>query len=166
MAQVTLRGNAIHTTGELPATGAPAPAFKLTGLDLQDVDLSTYAGKRVILNIFPSVDTPTCATSVRHFNTSAAALENTVVLCVSADLPFAQKRFCAAEGIENVAMLSGFRHPEFATTYGLKIQDGPMAGLMARAVVVIDPAGKTVYTELVSEIGHEPHYDKALAAAK
>jgi thiol peroxidase len=164
MATITLRGNPVQTAGELPAVGSTAPAFTLTGTDLKDFSQSDFAGKRVILNVFPSVDTGVCATSVRRFNETAAKLDNTVVLCVSQDLPFAQKRFCGAEGIENVTMASSFRHPEFAKAYGLAIADGGMAGLLSRAVVVIDAAGKVAYTEQVPEIGQEPDYDKAIAA--
>jgi thiol peroxidase len=164
MATITLKGNPLQTAGELPAVGSPAPAFTLTGTDLKDFSLADYAGKRVVLNIFPSIDTGVCATSVRRFNQEAAKLDNTVVVCVSQDLPFAQKRFCGAEGIENVVMGSGFRHPEFAKAYGLTINEGGMAGLLSRAVVVIDPAGKVAYTEQVPEIGQEPNYEKALGA--
>lgn len=163
MAQVTLRGNPFNTNGELPAVGSAAPSFTLTGGDLGDVTLDSFAGKKVVLNIFPSVDTPTCATSVRTFNERAAGRDDAVVLCVSNDLPFAQGRFCGAEGIENVTNGSGFRS-EFADAYGVSLQDGPLAGLMARAVVVVDANGKVAYTQLVGEIGDEPDYDSALSA--
>lgn len=164
MATITLKGNPVNTAGELPAVGAPAPAFTLTGTDLKDFSLADFAGKRVVLNIFPSVDTGVCAASVRRFNQEAAKLANTVVVCASQDLPFAQKRFCGAEGLDNVVMGSGFRHPEFARAYGLAISEGGMAGLLSRAVVVIDEHGKVLYTEQVPEIGQEPNYEKAIAS--
>jgi thiol peroxidase len=166
MAQVTLKGNPIHTNGELPKVGAAAPAFKLTGGDLKDVTLADYAGKRKILNIVPSLDTAVCATSTRKFNESAGKLPNTVVLVVSADLPFASKRFCTTEGLQNVVPLSLMRDKNFAKDYGVLLQDGPLAGVCARAVVVIDEHDKVKYTQLVPEIGQEPDYDKALAAAR
>jgi thiol peroxidase len=166
MAQVTLKGNPIHTNGDLPKVGAPAPAFKLTSGDLKDVTLADYKGKRKILNIVPSLDTPTCATSTRRFNESAGKLANTVVLVVSADLPFASKRFCTTEGLQNVVPLSLMRDKNFAKDYGVLLQDGPLAGICARAVVVIDENDKVKYTQLVPEIGQEPDYDKALAAAR
>ncbi|BBZ04410.1 putative thiol peroxidase [Mycolicibacterium chitae] len=159
-----MRGNPINTVGELPAVGSSAPAFKLVGTDLGAVDNEQFSGKAVLLNIFPSVDTPVCATSVRSFNERAAA-GGVSVLCVSKDLPFAQKRFCGAEGIENVTTASAFRD-SFGEDYGITIADGPMAGLLGRAVVVIGADGKVVYTELVPEIGSEPDYDAALAATK
>lgn len=162
MAQITLRGNPINTVGELPAVGAAAPAFSLTGTDLGAVSSDQFQGKPVLLNIFPSVDTPVCASSVRTFNERAAA-SGVAVLCVSKDLPFAQKRFCGAEDIENVATASAFRD-SFGEDYGITITDGPMAGLLGRAVVVIGADGKVAYTELVPEIGQEPDYDSALAA--
>ena len=163
MAEITLRGNPIHTVGELPAVGAPAPAFKLTGGSLNDVTLDDFAGKTLILNIFPSVDTGVCAASVRAFNQHAAGRDDAAVLNVSADLPFAQARFCGAEGIENVTSASVFRS-SFGDDYGVAISDGPMAGLMSRAVVVVDPSGTVTYTEQVPEIAQEPNYDAALAA--
>ncbi|CAN5647644.1 thiol peroxidase [soil metagenome] len=162
MAQITLRGNPINTIGELPAVGASAPGFALTGTDLGTVSSEQYSGKAVVLNIFPSVDTPVCATSVRTFNERAAAT-GVSVLCVSNDLPFAQKRFCGAEDIENVTTASAFRD-SFGTDYGITITDGPMAGLLGRAVVVVGADGNVTYTELVPEIGQEPNYDAALAA--
>ncbi len=162
MAQITLRGNQINTIGELPAVGASAPAFTLTGTDLGAVSSEQFGGKPLLLNIFPSVDTPVCATSVRTFNERAAG-SGGAVLCVSNDLPFAQKRFCGAEGIENVTTASAFRDG-FGQDYGVTITDGPMAGLLARAVVVIGADGNVAYTELVPEIGIEPDYDAALAA--
>ena len=162
MAQITLRGNAINTVGELPAVGSPAPGFKLAGADLGAVSSEQFSGKAVLLNIFPSVDTPVCATSVRTFNERAAG-DGVSVVCVSKDLPFAQKRFCGAEGIENVTTASAFRD-SFGEDYGVTIADGPMAGLLARAVVVIDADGNVAYTELVPEIAQEPDYDAALTA--
>jgi thiol peroxidase len=162
MAQITLRGNAINTVGDLPGVGSPAPAFTLTGTDLGAVSSDQFHGKAVLLNVFPSIDTPVCATSVRTFNERAAA-GGLSVLCVSNDLPFAQKRFCGAEGIENVATASAFRD-SFGEDYGVTIVDGPMAGLLARAVVVIGADGKVAYAELVPEIAQEPDYDSALAA--
>ena len=162
MAQITLRGNPVNTVGELPAVGSPAPSFALTGTDLGPVTNEQFRGKAVLLNIFPSVDTPTCATSVRTFNEKAAA-SGAAVLCVSKDLPFAQGRFCGAEGIENVTTGSAFRDG-FGEDYGITIADGPMAGLFGRAVVVIGADGNVAYTELVPEIANEPNYDAALAA--
>ncbi len=166
MAQVTLKGNPIHTSGELPAVGAKAPAFQATTGDLKDVGLGDYKGKKKILNIVPSLDTPTCATSTRKFNKEAGALANTVVLVVSADLPFAQKRFCTTEGLQNVVPLSLLRDKKFAQDYGVLLVDGPLAGLTARAVVVVDENDKVVYRQLVPEIGSEPDYDAALKAVK
>ncbi|HEX9308912.1 MAG TPA: thiol peroxidase [Anaeromyxobacter sp.] len=166
MAQVTLKGNPIHTNGDLPAVGARAPDFKLTAGDLKDVSLADYRGKKKILNIVPSLDTPTCATSTRKFNESAGKLANTVVLVVSADLPFAAKRFCTTEGLQNVVPLSLMRDKSFAKDYGVLLQDGPLAGITARAVVVVDEGDQVVYRQLVPEIGQEPDYEKALAAAR
>lgn len=163
MAEIALKGNPVHTTGDLPAAGAPLPAFTLTRDDLSDVTLADFSGKRLILNIFPSIDTPTCATSVRKFNEQAAGKPNTQVLCISADLPFAQKRFCGAEGIDKVVNLSTFRHTGFGHSYGTEIVDGAMAGLQARAVVVADEHGHVLHTELVEEIAQEPDYEAALA---
>jgi thioredoxin-dependent peroxiredoxin len=162
MAQITMRGNPINTVGDLPAVGSPAPAFTLTGSDLAPVSNDQFGGKPVLLNIFPSVDTPVCATSVRTFNERAAA-GGVSVLCVSNDLPFAQARFCGAEGIENVKSASAFRD-SFGQDYGVTIADGPFAGLLARAVVVIGADGNVTYSELVPEIAQEPNYDAALAA--
>lgn len=164
MATITLGGNAVHTTGELPATGTKAPEFTLVKGDLSTTTLSDYKGTKLVLNIFPSVDTGTCAASVRKFNEKAASLENTKVLCISRDLPFAQTRFCGAEGIENVVSGSDFRDAAFGNAYGLTITDGPLAGLLSRAVVVVDAEGNVVYTEQVPEIKDEPNYDAALAA--
>jgi thiol peroxidase len=166
MAQVTLKGNPIHTNGDLPAVGAKAPEFKLTSGDLKDLTLADFKGKKKILNIVPSLDTPVCQTSTRKFNETAGKLPNTVVLVVSADLPFASKRFCTTEGIQNVTTLSLMRDKNFAKDYGVLLQDGPLAGITARAVVVVDENDKVVYRQLVPEIGQEPDYDQALAAAK
>lgn len=165
MAQITFKGNPIHTSGELPAQGSAAPDFTLVKQDLSETVLSDYKGKRLVLNIFPSIDTGVCAISVRKFNEKAAALKNTVVLCVSLDLPFAQSRFCGAEGIKNVVTASAFRSA-FGDHYGVTIADGPLAGLLSRAVVVINEKGKVIYTEQVPEIAQEPNYDAALAALK
>jgi thiol peroxidase len=166
MATVTLGGNPVHTSGELPAKGSQAPDFKLTKTDLADVSLGDYSGKKVILNIFPSIDTGVCAASVRRFNEEAAKANDTVVLCVSKDLPFAHARFCGAEGIENVVSLSDMRGSEFGKAYGLLMTDGPLAGIYARSVVALDESGKVVYTQLVPEIKEEPNYEAALAAVK
>lgn len=165
MATVKLGGNPVNTSGSLPSTQSPVPAFTLVKDDLSEVTNAQLVGKRVVLNIFPSVDTPTCAKSVRKFNELAAAMNNTVVLCISADLPFAQKRFCGAEGISNVQNASSFR-TSFGATFGLNIVDGVLKGLLARAVVVLDESGKVTHTELVDEIANEPNYDAALAALK
>lgn len=164
MATITLKGNTINTFGELPEVGTFAPEFKLTGNDLQDKTLIDYANKRIVLNIFPSLDTSTCAMSVRKFNAEAAKLDNAVVLCISRDLPFAQARFCGAEGINNVVTLSEFREMNFGKDYGLEIVDSPMASLLARAVIVLDETGKIIYEELVPEITQEPNYEAALKA--
>jgi thioredoxin-dependent peroxiredoxin len=164
MAQITLRGNPTNTVGELPAVGSPAPAFTLTGNDLGSVDNEQFRDTPVLLNIFPSVDTPVCANSIRAFNERAAG-GDVSVLCISKDLPFAQKRFCGAEGIENVTTVSAFRD-SFGEDYGITIADGPMAGLLARAVVVIGADGNVAYAELVPEIATEPDYQAALAALK
>jgi thiol peroxidase len=163
MAQVTLRGTSIATSGELPAVGSEAPEFTLTTSDLGSVSLSELQGQRVVLNIFPSIDTPVCASSVRTFNERAADLDNTRVLSVSADLPFAHARFCGTEGIENATGSSTFRG-DFADAYGVRMTDGPLAELCARAVVVIEADGTVAYTQLVPSIGEEPDYDAALAA--
>ena len=166
MAQVTLKGNPVQVNGELPAVGSIAAAFSLVAGNLSDVTLADFAGKRKVLNIFPSVDTPTCATSVRKFNAEANALPNTVVLNISADLPFAQARFCGAEGLENVQNLSTLRGREFLENYGVAIADGPLAGLTARAVVVLDENDNVLHSELVKEIAEEPNYEAALAVLK
>lgn len=162
MATTHLAGEAVQTTGDLPEVGAVAPAFTLVGEDLSDITLADYAGKRVVLNVFPSVDTGICAQSVRVFNEKATALDNTVVLCVSKDLPFALGRFCAAEGIENVVSGSDFRGT-FGADYGVEQADGALCGLLARAVIVIDTDGKVGYVQLVDEIKTEPDYDAAIA---
>lgn len=164
MATITLKGNEINTSGNLPAVGATAKDFQLTGVDLSTKSLSDFAGHNVILNIFPSIDTGTCAASVRNFNKEAANLENTKVLCMSRDLPFAQNRFCGAEGIENVVMLSDFKSGQFGKDYGLEITDGPLAGLSSRSIVILNPEGKVTYTEQVSETVDEPNYEAALAS--
>lgn len=166
MAQVTLKGNPIHTSGELPKVGSTAPDFKLTGNDLKDLSLGDFAGKRKVLNIVPSLDTEICATSTRKFNEKAGKLPDTVVLIVSADLPFASKRFCVAEGLQNVVPLSLLRDKKFAQDYGILLADGPLAGLCGRAVVVLDAANKVIHSQLVPEIVQEPDYDAALAALK
>ena len=163
MASITLKGNPVSTTGELPAIGSDAPAFGAVKTDLSECTLADLSGKRVVLNIFPSIDTGTCAASTRRFNEEASSLENAIVVCVSADLPFALGRFCGAEGLENVVPVSTFRNPEFGKAYGATIADGPLAGLLSRAVVVLDEAGKVIYTEQVSEITEEPNYGAALA---
>ncbi len=167
MAKITLGGNPCNTIGDLPALGSVAPNFTLVKPDMTSASLSDYKGKKVILNIFPSVDTGVCAASIRKFNQEAANLDNTVVLCISRDLPFAQSRFCGAEGIENVITLSNFRDGgAFGKAYGVEIVDGGFASLDARSVVVIDENGKVTYTELVPEIGNEPNYEGALNAVK
>lgn len=166
MTTVTLGGNAISLAGRFPQPGEAAPALKLTAGDLADVGLEAFAGKRKVLNIVPSLDTPTCATSTRKFNAEAGSLANTVVLVVSADLPFAAKRFCATEGLDNVQTLSTFRSPAFARDYGVAISSGPLAGLTARAVVVLDENDKVLHAQLVPEIKDEPDYSAALAALK
>ena len=164
MARITLKGNPINTSGNLPSVGSKAPDFKLTKGDLSDTTLKDYAGKKVILNIFPSIDTGVCAASTRKFNAEAAKLNNAVVLCVSADLPFALNRFCGAEGIKNVVTASDLRNKNFGEAWGVRITDGPLAGLLARSVVVLDEKGTVKYTEQVPEIAQEPNYDAALKA--
>ena len=164
MAQVTLKGNPIHTIGDLPGKGSQASDFTLTTQDLQDQSLQDYTGKKKILNIVPSLDTGVCAASAKTFEGRADSLNNTVVITVSMDLPFAQQRFCSAEGIDNVVTLSAFRSPEFGKNYGVEIVDGPMRGLLARSVVVLDTENRVLYTELVPEIAQEPDYDAAVAA--
>lgn len=164
MANITLGGNPVHTVGNLPENGTQAPDFTLVKSDLSTTSLADFKGSKLILNIFPSIDTGTCAASVRKFNEKAAALENTKVICVSRDLPFAQTRFCGAEGIENVITASDFKDGSFGTNYGLTITDGSLAGLHSRAVVVINEEGNVVYTEQVPDIKDEPNYDNALAS--
>ena len=164
MASITLKGNPINTSGDLPAVGSAAPDFTLTGADLGDVSLNDFAGKWVVLSMVPSFDTPVCANSVRKFNEAVGDHENAVVVNVSLDLPFAQKRFCESEGLEQVVNLSAFRSGTFGTDYGMMIVDGPLAGLLGREIMVVFPEGQVVYTELVPEIAQEPDYDSALAA--
>jgi thiol peroxidase len=164
MATITLKGNPIHTSGDLPAVGTKAPDFKLTRSDLRDVSLKDFAGKKKVLNIVPSLDTPVCAASTRRFNQEADKLGGAVILTVSNDLPFAQQRFCAAEGISSVVPLSELRSRDFGSNYGIRIIDGPLAGLLGRAVVVIDEQDKVIYTEQVPEIAQEPNYEAVLAA--
>jgi thioredoxin-dependent peroxiredoxin len=164
MAHITLKGNAFNTLGNLPEVGTKASDFKLTAVDLSHKSLTDFAGKKVILNIFPSVDTGTCAASVREFNKKAAGLKDTVVLCISKDLPFAQARFCGAEGIENVVMLSDFANGNFGLTYQLNITNGPLANLHSRAIIIINENGTIGYTEQISEIADEPNYTAALNA--
>lgn len=165
MATITFKGSPVHTTGELPKQGSQAPDFKLVRSDLSEATLATYAGKKKVLNVFPSIDTGTCAMSVRQFNKVASDLNNVAVLNISADLPFAQKRFCGAEGIQNSEALSTFRGT-FAKDYGLQLQDSPLAGLCSRAVIVLDENNKVLYTEQVAEIANEPNYEKALKALR
>ena len=164
MASITLGGNPIHTNGDLPKIGSKATDFQLVKKDLSVVTLADFAGSKLVLNIFPSVDTGTCAASVRHFNESASKLENTKVLCISRDLPFAQKRFCGAEGLENIENLSDFKAGNFGKDYGLEMNDGALAGLHSRVVIVLDENGVVKYTEQVPEIADEPNYEAALAA--
>jgi thiol peroxidase len=166
MADIKFKGNPIHSVGTLPALGSKAPDFKLTKTDLSDVSLKDFAGKKVILNIFPSIDTGVCATSVRKFNTEAAGLANTVVVGVSKDLPFAHKRFCGAENITGVVTTSDLREGSFGKAYGVTMTDGPLAGLFSRSIVVLDEQGSVKYVEQVPEITQEPDYAKALAAVK
>ncbi len=164
MTQITLKDNPINTIGSLPAVGSQAPDFLLTKTDLSDITTEDLRGQRVILNIFPSIDTDVCAASVRFFNAKANTLDNTTVLCISDDLPFAQKRFCGAEGLTNVISASEVRNRAFGDDYGVRIIDGPLAGILSRAIVIIDTAGKVTYTEQVPEITQEPDYDAALAS--
>lgn len=164
MAQLTFKGKPVSTVDEPPREGDIAPDFTLAKTDLSDITLKELAGKRVVLNIFPSLDTEVCAMSVRRFNALASKLDNAVVLCASMDLPFAQARFCGAEGLQDVVPVSDFRTGAFGLDYGVRITDGPLRGLLARAVVIIDEAGKVIYRELVPELTHEPDYDAALKA--
>jgi thiol peroxidase len=162
MAEITLKGNPIHTCGTLPGVGETLPDFLLTKTDLSDVTLSAFSGKRIVLNIFPSLDTAVCATSVRKFNALVEKLPGTVVLCISRDLPFAHARFCAAEGLANVVSLSELRNDKFGYDYGLRIIDGPLAGLFSRAIIITDEKGTVLYNEQVADIVQEPDYDKAI----
>jgi thiol peroxidase len=164
MATITLKGNPVHTSGTLPAVGTEAPFFCLVKTDLSEAGPADFAGRRMVLNIFPSLDTAVCAASVRRFNQEAAALDNTVVLCISADLPFAHNRFCELEGLNDVIALSVFRSPEFGRDYGVTLTDGPLKGLLSRAVVVVDADGRVAYSEQVPEIVQEPDYAAALKA--
>lgn len=166
MAQITLQGNAIDTVGDLPEVGAQAPTFTLTKTDLSDANLEDFAGKTIVLNIFPSIDTPVCAASVRRFNQEASSFSETVVLCISGDLPFAHQRFCEVEGLNDVMPLSNFRTHDFGNDYGVTITNGPLQYLLSRALVVIDRSGKVVYTEQVPEIAQEPNYEAALKILK
>ncbi len=165
MTTIKLKGNEIHTVGTLPAVGTAVKDFTLTASDMSEKTLADFKGKQVIMNIFPSVNTGVCAASVRNFNKEAAGLNNTVVLCISKDLPYAQAQFCGAEGIENVTMLSDFRN-DFGNAYGVQMADGPMRGLLSRAVIVVNPEGKIIYEEQVPEIAQEPNYAAALATIK
>lgn len=164
MAQTKLGENTVNTMGNLPAVGSSAPDFTLTGNDLKDVRLGDFKGKKIVLNIFPSVDTGVCATSVREFNKRASSLDNTAVLCISKDLPFAFRRFCGAEGIDKVVTLSDFKNRGFSKDYGMEMIDGGMAGFFARSIVVLDEQGKVKHTEIVPAVGQEPNYDAALKA--
>lgn len=166
MSTVTLGGNKVNVKGNFPAIGSQAPDFTLVKSDLSELTLSSLKGKKVVLNLFPSLDTKVCAMSVRKFNEMAAQMENTVVLAISKDLPFAHARFCTTEGIEKVIGLSAFRNCSFGEEYGVALADGPLAGLLARAVIILDEQGKVVYTELVPEITHEPNYEEALKGLK
>lgn len=166
MASITLKGNACTTVGDLPKTGSTAPSFSLTDVDLNEVTLENFSGKKKILSLVPSLDTPTCATSAQKFNTEASQLEDTVILNISADLPFAQKRFCDSHKIENITNLSTFRSPTFGKDYGAEIADGPIAGLLSRAIIVLSADNTIVYTEQVPEIADEPNYDAAISAVK
>ena len=166
MAQITLKGNPFETVGTLPAKGSEAAFICLVKTDLSEAGPADFAGKRLVLNIFPSLDTPVCAASVRRFNLEASTLDNTVVLCISADLPFAHSRFCEAEGLKNVVSLSTFRSPEFGINYGVTIANGPLKGLLSRAIVIVEPDGIVRYTEQVPEIVEEPNYSAALTALK
>ena len=166
MKEIKLKGNPIHISGNLPANDSSAPDFVLTKTDMSDVSLKDFKGKKVVLNVFPSVDTPVCAMSVRKFNEEASKLGNTVVLCISEDLPFAQARFCGTEGIKNVVLLSDMRKRDFGKKYGIEIVDGPIAGLLARSVIILDENGKVKYTQLVPEIAQEPDYEAVLQALR
>lgn len=162
METISFKGSPCHTFGNIPAVGSKAPDFTLVSPELKELHFADYQGKRVVLNVFPSLDTSVCAASVRRFNKEASSLNNAVVLCVSMDLPFAAGRFCTAEGLDNVTPASAFRSPEFSKNYGLQLVDGPLAGLLARAVIIIDEKGNVAYSDLVEEITDEPKYDEAL----
>lgn len=166
MQTIFFQGTPCHTYGNIPAVGTKAPAFILAGKDLNEVKLSDFEGKRVVLNIFPSLDTPVCATSVRRFNKEVTELDNTVVVCISMDLPFAMGRFCTTEGLDNVVVASAFRSPIFVEQYGMQIVDGPLAGLLARAVIVLDKDHKVIFSDLVEEITNEPDYKGAISVLK
>jgi thioredoxin-dependent peroxiredoxin len=166
MAKITFKGSPFNTAGSLPKVGSAAPDFKVVKTDITPMSLSDFKGKKVVLNIFPSLDTAVCAASVRRFNVEASKLNNTAVLCISKDLPFAQKRFCAAEGLDNVIPGSEYRDSNFSDAYGVRIVDGPLEGLFSRAIVIVNEKGMVAYTEQVPEIAQEPDYDKALAALK
>lgn len=166
METIYFQGNPCHTYGNIPAVGSKAPSFTLVNADLKEVRCSDYSGKRIVLNIFPCLDTPVCAASVRRFNVDASKMENTQVICVSMDLPFAQKRFCTAEGIDKLEVTSAFRSPTFAQEYGLQIVDGPLAGLLARAVIVLDEDRNVIFSDLVEEITHEPDYEGAISVLR
>ena len=163
MSQITFKGSPVNTNGSLPSVGSQAPDFTLTGSDLSQKSIKDFKGKRIVLNIFPSIDTGTCAASVRQFNQSASTLDNTVVLCISKDLPFAHSRFCSAEGLENVVTLSDFKNNSFSDDYGVRFIDGPLEGLLSRAVVIVDENGQVIYNEQVAETANEPNYQAALA---
>lgn len=166
MAKITFKGSPFNTAGSLPKVGSAAPDFQVVKTDITPMSLSDFKGKKVVLNIFPSLDTAVCAASVRRFNVEASKLNNTAVLCISKDLPFAQKRFCAAEGLDNVIPGSEYRDSNFSDAYGVRIVDGPLEGLFSRAIVIVNEKGMVAYTEQVPEIAQEPDYDKALAALK
>ncbi|MDR1202962.1 MAG: thiol peroxidase [Tannerellaceae bacterium] len=164
MSEITFKGNKVHTNGSLPKVGSIAPDFTGVKGDLSELSLSSLNGKRIILNVFPSLDTAVCAASVHRFNKEAASLQNTVILAISKDLPFAQGRFCTTEGIDKVIPLSIFRNSTFEDNYGMLLTDGPLKGLLTRGVIIVDEAGKIIYTELVPEITEEPNYEAALAS--
>jgi len=166
MAKITFKGSSTSTIGELPKVGEQAPDFVLTKTDLTDISLKDVAGKKVVMNIFPSIDTPVCATSVRRFNAEIDKYNNAIILCISVDLPFAHARFCGAEGLNNVISVSELRNRDFGKHYGVRIVDGPLAGLLARSIVVLDEKGKVIYTQLVADIAEEPDYEKALNALR
>ncbi len=166
MKTIYFKGTPVHTYGDIPAVGSTAPNFTLTGNSLQDVKLSDYKGKRVVLNVFPSLDTPVCAMSVRKFNQEASKLDNTQIVCISMDLPFAQGRFCTVEGIDKLVVASAFRAGDFVKNYGLEMVDGPLAGLLARAVIVVDENGKVIFSDLVEEVTDEPDYKAAISVLK